>query len=65
LALGITTMREDALDMDPAEIDRLLEERAEARKARNFTRSDEIRDQLHSRGIEIMDTPDGTTWRKA
>lgn len=45
------------------EIKALIDERLEARKAKNFARSDEIRDQLRNRGIELMDTPKGTTWR--
>lgn len=45
------------------EIGRLVEERASARKARDFRRSDEIRDLLHARGIELLDGPQGTTWK--
>lgn len=46
------------------EIDALLEERAEARKSKNFKRSDEIRDLLASKGIIIEDTPQGARWKK-
>jgi cysteinyl-tRNA synthetase len=49
------------LDSDVAA---LLEERAEARASRNYSRADEIRDILQQRGVEIQDTPAGTTWRK-
>ena len=42
----------------------LIKEREEARKVKNFTRSDEIRDQLKDMGIEIKDTADGTKWKK-
>jgi cysteinyl-tRNA synthetase len=45
-------------------IEALIEERNQARKDKNFTRSDEIRDELLSRGIRIIDTPRGTTWGK-
>jgi len=38
--------------------------RTEAKKARNFAEDDRIRDELKSRGIEIIDTPQGTKWRK-
>jgi cysteinyl-tRNA synthetase len=49
---------------DSSEIDALIAERNEARKAKNFKRSDEIRDLLSSRGIIIEDTPQGTRWKK-
>lgn len=47
------------------DIEALLTERAEARKAKNFARADEIRDQLAAQGIVIEDGPDGATWRRA
>ncbi|ACM00900.1 cysteine--tRNA ligase [Cereibacter sphaeroides] len=43
-------------------IGRLLEERAEARKARDFARSDAIRDRLQAAGVLIKDSRDGATW---
>ena len=43
----------------PAEIQQLVEERQAARQARNFKRSDEIRDQLAALGWAIEDTPKG------
>jgi len=46
-------------------IQRLIEERQEARKAKNFARADEIRDQLLAKGIQIYDTKDGVKWRLA
>lgn len=42
----------------------LIDERAEARKNKDFARSDEIRDQLLDQGIELLDSPQGTSWRK-
>ena len=41
------------------EIDQLIEERNQARKDKNFARSDEIRDQLKEQGIILEDTPQG------
>jgi len=46
------------------DIDALLLERASARKAKDFARSDQIRDDLAARGIIIEDGPDGATWRR-
>ncbi|NJD91955.1 MAG: cysteine--tRNA ligase [Geobacter sp.] len=51
------------LAIDAAEIDRLVAERTAARKARDFKKSDEIRDQLHAMGIELLDSAAGTEWR--
>ena len=45
-------------------IDGLIKERAEAKAAKNFKRSDEIRDQLLSEGIIIEDSKAGTSWRR-
>ena len=42
-----------------AEIQKLVDERQEARKAKNFARADEIRDLLKEKGITLKDTPQG------
>lgn len=47
------------------DIEALIEERNQARKERNFARSDEIRDLLKEQGIILEDTAQGTRWRKA
>jgi cyanophycinase-like exopeptidase len=52
---------------DPAEllrpfVDALLAERVRAREARDWTAADVIRDRLLAAGIELHDSPDGTTW---
>lgn len=47
------------------EIDQLIEERNQARKDKDFARSDEIRDQLKEQGIILEDTPQGVRWRRA
>ncbi len=49
---------EDEDDMD-SEIEKLVEERQQARKDKNFARADEIRDILKAKGITIKDTPQG------
>lgn len=47
-----------------SDIQALIDERDEARRSCNFTRSDEIRDELKSKGIVLEDTPDGVMWRR-
>jgi cysteinyl-tRNA synthetase len=46
------------------EIDALVRARDDARAARDFTRADELRDELTARGIKLEDTPGGTIWRR-
>ena len=50
------------MDISAEEIERLIVERAEARKAKDFKRGDEIRDLLLARGIQLLDSAQGTTW---
>jgi cysteinyl-tRNA synthetase len=47
-----------------ADIQRLIEERQQARHRRDFARADEIRDQLAARGITLEDTRDGVRWKR-
>jgi len=47
-----------------AEVDRLIEERNAAKKARDFARSDAIRKQLSDAGIVVEDTKDGIRWKR-
>ena len=47
-----------------SEIEALIAARLEAKKAKDFTASDAIRDQLGAMGIAIMDSADGTVWEK-
>ena len=49
--------------VDIAKIDSLIEERKLSRESKDFSRADEIRDELTKLGIEIEDTPKGTIWR--
>jgi cysteinyl-tRNA synthetase len=46
-----------------AQVNALIEERNEARKQKQWARSDELRDQLKEMGVTIEDRKDGTTWR--
>ena len=53
---------EEILDED---IEKLIEERQAARKARDFKRADEIRDELQAKGILLEDTREGVKWKRA
>ncbi|MGC6415686.1 MAG: cysteine--tRNA ligase [Bradymonadia bacterium] len=46
------------------EIQGLIQQRRQARKDRDFALADQIRDDLLARGIELVDTPQGTEWRQ-
>ncbi|WP_281950792.1 cysteine--tRNA ligase [Nitrosophilus kaiyonis] len=46
------------------EIEKLIEERAKAKKEKNYEKADLIREKLLKMGISIMDTPQGTFWEK-
>lgn len=59
LATVVGLLQQDADDEIDDEIQKLVDERQEARKARNFARADEIRDMLKERGITLKDTPQG------
>jgi cysteinyl-tRNA synthetase len=50
--------------MSDAEVDRLIEERNAAKKARDFAKSDAIRKQLADGGIVVEDTKDGIRWKR-
>lgn len=48
--------------INKAEVESLIKQRDEARAAKDWDKSDEARDKLLAMGIEIMDSPEGTTW---
>ena len=58
----ITEKKEELLDED---IEKLIEERQAARKAKNFARADEIRAELLEKGIILEDTREGVKWKRA
>ena len=62
-ALRKKQAQEAAASSDPV-IDALVAARTAAKKEKNFAEADRIRDELKSMGIEIIDTPQGTKWRK-
>ena len=61
--LGIIT--EKKAELLDADIEQLIEERQAARKAKNFARADEIRNELFEKGIVLEDTREGVKWKRA
>ena len=53
--------KKELLDSD---IQSLIDERQAARKAKNFARSDELRNQLTELGIMLEDTKEGVRWKR-
>lgn len=60
---GLTAERRQ--EMLDEEIESLIQERQDARKAKNFARADEIRDLLAEKGIILEDTREGVKWKRA
>jgi cysteinyl-tRNA synthetase len=50
-------------EITPEEIEALITERTEVRRAKNFARSDEIRDYLLEKGVQLLDSAQGTSWK--
>ena len=61
--LGLIVEKEE--EMLDSDIEALIEERQAARKAKNFARADEIREQLLGMGIVLEDTREGVKWKRA
>jgi len=61
--LGLRLAEKTGSSDDEAKVLALIEERNEARKNKQWARSDEIRDQLKDMGVTIEDSKDGTKWR--
>jgi cysteinyl-tRNA synthetase len=71
LALGLSDLAPVDLDLKRSnvaitddEVEAIMEERTSARRARDFAKSDQLRDQLASLGVSVEDHADGTSsWR--
>ncbi len=62
---GRVTQEVESVDEDLlAYINEKIEERKEAKKAKDFTKADAIRDELRAKGIEIKDTREGVVWKR-
>ena len=61
--LGLRLAEKKGSSADDAQVNALIAERNEARKQKQWARSDEIRDELKVMGVTIEDSKDGTTWR--
>ncbi|AMW78497.1 cysteine--tRNA ligase [Acinetobacter sp. TGL-Y2] len=56
---------QDTLDLSGNEIEALIQQRVEAKKAKEFAKADEIRQSLLDQGVVLEDTRQGTIWRRA
>jgi cysteinyl-tRNA synthetase len=61
--LGLKLEEKKGSSEQDAQVESLIAERAEARKQKQWARSDQLRDQLKEMGVTIEDSKDGTTWR--
>lgn len=61
--LGLDLLRQKTETLDQ-EVERMIQERENARKERKFALADQIRDNILSKGILLEDTPKGTRWRR-
>ena len=67
--LGVVRPDADAPQLDGTDelaetVERLLGERTEARAAKDWARADAIRAEIDALGVEVMDSPSGSTWRR-
>ena len=62
---AVSVAEDHSTDSEAGEIEALLAERSAAKKAKDFARADQIRSELAARGITIIDTPQGPTWKRS
>lgn len=63
--LGLGLFAREAHGLDEALIEQLLVERNQAKAEKDYIKADEIRRRLSEMGVQIMDSKEGTTWKKA
>ena len=62
---NLEIVRNLAKDEDTkVKIDELIQQRSEAKKAKDFELSDKLRDEILACGVNLMDTPQGSFWEK-
>jgi len=61
--MRVRERRAKRLGLSEADIERAIAERKAARQARDFAQADAIRDRVAALGVELMDSPEGTSWR--
>ncbi len=61
LVLGVMDFKEEKLDK---ELMNLINEREKARKEKNWSKADKLREELKKKGIELSDAKDGARWKK-
>ena len=59
LALDLFRAPQEKAEKLPTEVEAVLQERAKARKAKDYKKSDELRDKLAALGYRVKDTPQG------
>ena len=59
LGLGFAELKEEVVEEIPTEIQALADERKKAREAKDWKKSDELRDEILNKGYFIKDTADG------
>jgi cysteinyl-tRNA synthetase len=62
--LGLLRKGTEQKETLEATVESLIEERQKARKEKNYARADQIRDELHEKGIVLEDTPEGVKWKR-
>ena len=58
----LKTCRAARVNIDTAQVEKLMEERRAAREAKDFAASDALRDALANLGVAVRDTPEGAVW---
>ena len=56
---------QEALGLTEEQITDFIQQRVDAKKAKDFAKADEIRQSLLAQGVVLEDTRQGTTWRRA